>query len=293
MKKGFTLIEIMISTVIAGILSAGLFATITQVNGLRQIIFNITSTYGRLSVFEQQMERDIMGAFVPTQYDLLPTQTDKKDEKSKPLEKIFYGESKGKGGRLDFLTFITSNPLEIFYGVEKIKLKPRVARVVYRLIPQEGRKDSYVLMRQEGTSDLTFDAYKKDAQADLRAYPMIDGIQNLSIRFISVEEKVDTENKSITHTYTEASNWKDIDSASAKASADRPKSPPPPVPRPRLPQYVQFTLSLWDSVYEKYKEFVMTIPVQSKYGQFEVPKKEEDDAKEKEKEKDAQAGQKE
>ncbi len=36
-----------------------------------------------------------------------------------------------------------------------------------------------------------------------------------------------------------------------------------------MPQYLELTLSLCDSVYEKYKEFVMTIPVESKYGQFE------------------------
>lgn len=269
MKKGFVLIEIMIGMVIAALLATGLLNTIMQVSKLQQVITGITTTYGRVALFDQQMERDIMGAFVPTQYDLLPTQTGKKEEikKKAPIDKIFYGISKGNGGRLDYLTFITCNPLEIFFGIKDIKLKPRVARIVYRLIPDTRRKNSYVLLRQEGTTNLAFDTYKEDAQGEFRAYEMIDGIQDLSVRFISIEEKQDKDTKKLSYRYKKTPDWKDIDEKKQQEAkkGDQPQQPP----RPQLPQYVELTLSLWDSVYEKYKEFVMTIPVESKYGQFE------------------------
>ncbi len=273
MKKGFILIEIMIGMVIAALLATGLLNTIMQVSRLQQTITGITSTYGRVALFNQQMERDIMGAFVPTQYDLLPTQTGKKEETKKktPIDKIFYGVSKGNGGRLDYLTFITCNPLEIFFGIKDIKLKSRVARTVYRLIPDARRKNSYVLLRQEGTTNLAFNKYKEDEQGEFRAYEMIDGIQDLSVRFISIEEKEDKEAKKLSYSYKKTPDWKDIDE---KKQQEVKKGAQPQQPsRPKLPQYVEFTLSLWDSTYEKYKEFVMTIPVESKYGQFEQPEK--------------------
>ncbi len=273
MKKGFILIEIMIGMVIAALLATGLLNTIMQVSRLQQTITGITSTYGRVALFDQQMERDIMGAFVPTQYDLLPTQTGKKEETKKkaPIDKIFYGVSKGNGGRLDYLTFITCNPLEIFFGIKDIKLKPRVARIVYRLIPDTQRKNSYVLLRQEGATDLAFDKYKEDAQGEYRAYEMIGGIQDFSARFISIEEKQDKDTKKFSYTYKKTPDWKDIDEK--KQQEAKKGTQPPQRPRPKLPQYVELTISLWDSAYENYKEFVMTIPVESKYGQFEQPEK--------------------
>ena len=207
MKKGFTLIEIMIGMVIAGILSAGLLTTITQVADVQQTIAGITSIYGRLAIFQQQIERDLMGAFVPMQYDVLPTQTGQKASEHKPLEKIFYAESKGKGGRLDYLTFITTNPLETYFGIKDVKLKPRIARVVYRLIPDPNNKLWYLLQRQEGTSDLSFGKYGKDAQGDFRAFTMIDGIRDISVQFISIEQKEDKESKKVTYTYKRQPNW--------------------------------------------------------------------------------------
>lgn len=289
MKKGFTLIEIMIGMVIAGILSAGLFTTIIQISTVQQTISSITSTYGRVAIFQQQMERDLMGAFVPMQYDLLPTQTDQKQEQKKPLEKIFYGESKGNGGRLDYLTFITSNPLEIYFGIKDVKLKPRVARVVYRLIPDPRKKIAYLLQRQEGTTDLSFEKYKEDAQGDFRAFTMVDGIQDISVRFVSIEEKEDKESKKISYTHKRQPNWNSKPDAPKKEIESKSNQQPKKRPWPKLPQQVELTLSLWDVNYEKYKTFTMTIPIESKYGDFETPEKKKDDEKGEEKESDKES----
>ena len=274
MKQGFTLIEIMIGMVIAGLLSAGLFTTIRQVGKEQQTIGDITSTYGRLAIFQQQIERDLMGAFVPTQYDLLPTQTDRKETQKKPLEKIFYGESKGKGGRLDYMTFITNNPLEIYFGVKDVKLKPRVARVVYRLTPDPRKKIAYLLQRQEGTAELAFEKYSLDGQGEYRAFTLIDGIQDITVKFITIEEKEDKEAKKISYNYKATPSWDSKPKENPDAAkAVSQKGQPQQRPWPRLPNQVEIALSLLDSTYENYKTFTVTIPIASKYGQFEIPEK--------------------
>ncbi len=280
LRNGYVLIEVMISTVIAATLATGLLTMIMQITNVQSTINSITSIYGRAAIFQQQLERDLMGAFVPTQIDLLQTQTGKLQEKGKPVEKIFYGESKGEGGRLDYFTFITTNPLELFFGIKDVKLKPRVARIVYQLMPDSRQKNSYVLWRQEGTSNLHFDTYKQDVQGEMRSYAMIDGIQELSVRFVLIEEKEegkDQEKKRVSYTYKRKPNWKDVED---KKDQPQPKEGlrAPLRSYPKIPQQVEFTLSLWDINYEKFRTFVITIPIESRYGQFEKPqdKKEED-----------------
>ncbi len=286
MKKGFTLIEIMIGMVIAGILSAGLFNTITQVGSVQQTISGLTSIYGRLAIFQQQIERDLMGAFVPMQYDVLPTQTGQKQSEQKPLEKIFYAESKGKGGRLDYLTFITTNPLEIYFGVKDVKLKPRVARVVYRLVPDPKNKLWFLLQRQEGASDLSFEKYGKDAQGDFRAFTMIDGIRDISVQFISIEQKEDKESKKVTHTYKRQKNWNSKPDEPKKEGGAKGAQQPKERSWPKLPNQVEFTFSLWDAN-KKYKTFTMTIPIESMVGSFAQEEKKNDESSD-----DAQANSK-
>lgn len=277
MRQGFILIEIMIASVIAGLLATGLLSTIMQVNQLQQTINTITSIDGRLAILQQQLERDIMGAFVPTQVDLIQTQTGKKEESRKPLDQIFEGISKGKGERLDYLTFITSNPLEIFFGIKKIALKPRVARVVYRLIPDARRKNSYLLTRQEGTTKLALNYYKPEAEGEFRAYPMIDGIQDVSVQFVTVEEHKEKDSKKVKYVYKKSSTWRSQQKDKDKKETDQKRKKPP-----RLPNFVEFHISLWDSLYENYREFNITIPIETRAGEFEIPPKKKEEEKKKE-----------
>ena len=287
--SGYVLLEVLISTVIAGILATALLTSIMQISDVQTSVNSMTSINGRFAIFQQQLERDLMGAFVPTQYDLLQTKTGKQ-EKIQPVKNIFVGESKGDGGRFDMLTFITSSPLEIFFGIKDVKLKPRVARVVYRLIPDSREKRSYVLWRQEGTSNLHFDTYKLDAHGEMRSFAMIDGIQELSVRFIEIVEKEEKEGekKNVSYSYNRKANWKDVD----EKEQPKPKAgqPAPPSPYPKLPQQVEFTISLWDTNYEKYRTFTLTIPIQSRYGEFEKPKMKKEGEKAEQKEKPKAAG---
>ncbi len=259
MRKGFVLLEVMIASLIAALLSTSLLTTIVQVNRLQETVSTITSSYGRIAILQNQMERDIMGAFVPAQVDLIQTTTERKTEKVKPLlDKVFYG--KNAGGRLDLLTCITSNPLQIYFGIKDTKLKPRVARVVYRLEPDKRRKNSFVLMRQEGRQ-LTFDLYKKDAQGGMRSYAMIDGIQSVSVQYIVAEQKKSADG-TMQRTYKKQKSWD-----SQKPQAD-PKKRKEPV---RLPNLIELQVALWDSMYKSTRSFTVTIPIMAMSGEYKQP----------------------
>jgi len=263
MKKGFALLEVMIASLIAALLSTSLLITIAQVSRLQETVNTITSVYGRMAILQNQMERDIMGAFVPMQVDLIPTTTQPKEEQPKPIDKLFYG--KMTGGRLDLLTCITSNPLQIYFGIKDTKLKPRVARVVYRLEPDKRRKNSFVLMRQEG-QQLSLAGYKKDAQGSMRMYEIIDGIQSLSVQYISVEEKRSADG-TIKRTYKKQNSW---DSQKPQADSKKPRGPV------RLPNFVELQIALWNTTYTSARRFALVIPVMgmsSSYGQAQEKQK--------------------
>jgi type II secretory pathway pseudopilin PulG len=278
MKQGFVLLELLISILIAAFVSTGLLSTIFQISKLQQTVNTMSSVYGRVAILQNQMERDVMGAFVPAQVDVIQTSTLKADQ-PKPIEKIFYGTSKGE--RLDVLTFITSNPLEIFLGVKDAKIKPRVARVVYRLVPDEKRKNSYVLMRQEGTSNLSFDAYKIDAQGELRAFPLIDAIQSISVRYVTIEQTKGDGATKPKRTYKKVTQW---ESEQKKAPPATPSKPDisgtllkkEPV---RLPNQLEITVVLWDNSFKDVRTFQLTIPIAYKATEFEQPPKKESDEK--------------
>lgn len=281
MIYGFVLLELLITILIAGFISTGLLTTIFQINRVQQTVNTISSVYGRVAIFQNQMERDIMGAFIPAQVDIIQTTTVKKDQ-PKPLDKIFYGMSKGNGGKLDMLTFITTSPLEIFFGVKDSIIKPHVARVVYRLLPDEKRKNSYVLMRQEGTKSLLFEHYKPDAQGDYRSFAMIDGIQNLTVRYIRIEQE-STEQKKTKRSYKRVTQWDSTPKKDQKTTLLKAREPV------KLPNQVEMELSLWDSNFENTRTFKIIIPIAFKATEYEQPpksKKEEEKKSQNDKEPD-------
>ncbi len=262
MMQGFILLELIVTVLIASFISTGLLTTIVQMSRVKQTINTLTNSNGRVAIAQNQLERDIMGAFVPAQVEMIQTST-LKQEKQKPLEKVFYGTSKGNGGRLELLTFITNNPLEIFYGVKESKLKPRIARVVYRLMPDERRPNSYILLRQEGTSDLTFEKYTPDSIGERRPFIMIDDIQNMTLSYITPEqpptEQAQTARAKPVRTYKKHSRWSS-DPKKKNSPAAAPLSPLKKEPI-RLPHSVEVTLSLWNSTFDDTRTFQFTIPV--------------------------------
>lgn len=259
-NPGFSLLELMIALLIGAMIISGLFATLYQVGRAQHSISMVTDANQQAAIIFNHLERDIMGAFIPEQVE--PIQSKKQEEdtqaqQAKPIEKVFWGKARDDKN-LQLLTFITSNPLEPYLGVKNTKPKTRVARVVYRLDPQKGFKDSFVLSRQEG-ADLSYAVYKK--QADKKKVPvrydMVDNIAALSISYLvpDAEKKVNDDEQK--REYKKTKNW----NSDSKNEKDKDKGI-----QYTLPEFLQISLELWDTAHEKKFNFSYTIPVLFKKG---------------------------
>ena len=260
MMNGFVILELMVSMVIAGFIATSLLMTIVQINRAQQTMTTITSIESRIAILQNQMERDVMAAFIPAQVDMVSTGTVKK-EQPKKLEKIFYG-TRQKNDMFELLTFITASPLAIFAEHPKKSSKPHVARVVYRLIPDKKRKNSYNLMRQEGTTSLFFKAYSSEAQGELRPFLMIDAIRDMRIEYVTIQQKKSAEKKE-TLTYKKSFTWQ-------SEQKNKPIA---------LPYRVNVMIELWDSIFERSRTFHLTIPIMNKMGRFEQVNDQKDKSK--------------
>ncbi len=240
MKKGFILIELLIATLITGMISILLLTALQQTNTFQSVIDNNIDIYTRATIFHHQLEKDIMGAFVPVQA-YKQRNNDKKQKKS-PLTHVFSSTNRDK--RLDTLTFVTTNPLVVYWGAKTGSAKPRVARVVYQLQPKDEKKESFILFRQEG-SELSFAHYKKDNPKASRAYQLINGIKDLSVTYTIVEKQKDPNKKQPTYKTVTTWNWPQKD------QQDEKEEPP-------LPQFITINLVLWDNNYKRDISFTFT-----------------------------------
>ena len=288
MKHGFALIELIVATLVASMVAGILLAALVQGNRFQTIVDNMVDTSVRIGVISNQLEKDLMGAFIPTQ--AVPQEEEKKeaaqpvDKKNdagkkdsaeqkgaekkelKPIGKIFY--STNKDGKFDTLTFITNNPLVVYVGKDVGVVKPKVVRVQYSLKPEADKKDSYALFRQE-SMELDLEQYK-----NVRAYEVIGGIKNCTITFTArIEKKEDKKaagneksseaKPKISYEYKTLNEWV----SEQKKDAQKEKEP-----FPRIPYIVEIKLVLWDRQEKLDKEFTIrcNIPVD-----FAEPKKEE------------------
>ncbi|TET05898.1 type II secretion system protein [Candidatus Dependentiae bacterium] len=201
MKRGFILIELLAALAIASMVITILFNSFFQASRTVDRADDFISINMRAAIFQHQLEKDLMGAFIPVQAQ---KEDGKKEEKKfeeakeskkeepkkekkerKELAKVFYGVNRGP--MLDVLTFITNNPMSAYWGAQTGKAKPKIARVVYRLVEEKKRKGSYKLVRQED-SNLEFDAYTLDRAKEIRSYELVDGIKEISVKYMVILE---------------------------------------------------------------------------------------------------------
>jgi len=234
MKKGFILIELLIATLIAGMISILLLTALQQTNKFQSVIDNNIDIYTRATIFHHQLEKDIMGAFVPIHAHKQHISSEKKQKKS-PIDHIFYSVNRDK--KFDILTFITTNPLAVYWGIKTGSSKPRIARVVYQLQSENEKKPSYILLRQEG-SELSFASYEKNNPKAPRSYQLIDGIKNLSITYTVVEEEQEIDKKQPSYKTVNEWNWPQEDQQNKKEELP-------------LPQFITANLVLWDNDYKR------------------------------------------
>ncbi len=278
MKYGFILIELLIATLIASMIGIILMSALYQSNRFQQTIDNAIDLYSRAMLVHNQIEHDVMGAFVPIEAEQQKEgkkaiakskesegkkNKEKEEEKIerkkiKPIKQIFY--SANRDGRLETLTFITNNPMAVYWGKRTGKAKPKVARVVYSIKPDMEHKNSFILYRQEG-SNLDIASYKATNPKSPRSYEVIDGIKNIEVEYIAIIEKEPKKkNEKKEREFRTIKEWRSEQEKEEEL--------------PRIPQFMNMKLVLWNGHYTRDVEFNYTfeIPVELK----EPPKKEKE-----------------
>lgn len=263
MKTGFTLIEVLIATAVAAIMGTVILMTYNQMNRSTQSIDNLIGVHERAALFMQQFCRDIQGAFIPGQED--EKKKESQGQKSeKKITHIFYSKNKDK--QLDLLTFITNNPLQVYWSERAGKAIPRIARVVYRLkeapMKKRSKNKSFILMRQEGLV-LDFQEYATDNAQAPRAYELIDGIKELTISFGTYIEKEAGSNKKEKNAkkkseleYQTLQEWdrENAEKNSPEESDQKGRA---------VPHEVLVTFSLWDAQLTKTTTFSFVCTIES------------------------------
>lgn len=195
--KGYTIIEVLISTAIASFLSVALFVALRQTMAFQVVVDTNVDAYTRVAVFQDQFEKDFMGFFVPFQaYELVKSntaQTKPAKEKAEQIDNIFYATSNKK--QFDMLSYITTHAMQVYWGVTMGAPKPFVTRVVYRLVKDstvrpesiEGQEkvESFTLQRQE-SRDLDFASGETgQGKAKIRSYDILTNIKSMQITYLA------------------------------------------------------------------------------------------------------------
>lgn len=82
-KQGFMLIELIVATLIASMVAGILLTALAQGNRFQLAIDNMIDTSLRFAVVSNQLEKDLMGAFIPVQ-----AEEKKKKRHKRPQAKI-------------------------------------------------------------------------------------------------------------------------------------------------------------------------------------------------------------
>lgn len=304
-QLGFTLIELMIATFIATVLAALLFTSLYQINKFVPALDSLTQMNEKAALVHAQLERDLSGATVPQEYYTrqsgAPAQPAQKEEKGKkgeeqkkakeaqapatptpkkPLEKIFYGTN--KNGMLDQLTFITTNPLQVYWSAKAGSAKPRVARVTYSLKEDQAKKGgskSYSLMRAE-SSNLEYEIQDKEAK-DSKAYVIADGIKSVNVEYtalmpepqkkesITVDAQKKTQEQTQSKEQQQEKKKKEIKKMKEwLGPQEKEKAAQPPAQGkegeqeklPLVPNQIEMTVTFWDT--QKRRSFPFSLKMQ-------------------------------
>ncbi len=289
LKGGFILIEVILGTAIAAVIFSSLTGILYQVNrgGIRTD--NTISFYSRLSLARYLLTRDLLGTTIPCQADVVqetldqekkkqktgspalkpvpgqPAAAEKKEEK-KPITHLFFG---ALSQQQKMLTFITNNPMQVYWSARAGRPKPFIARVVYTLVAEPGRPNAFNLMRQEG-AELEFEKYKEKGVAGaVREYEVITGVKSMETSFVYalLPEKEKEPKGVLTQQFQQPKappakkeipklEFKEVPLWEIKKNEEREKER-----KPILPNAVKFTIDLWDEQYLKSRMFSFAIPL--------------------------------
>lgn len=282
---GFILIELLVSLLIASLLSIGMMNSLTMVFKTNEIMDSLMDTSAGAVRMQQQLERDLSGVMIPTSLmatdtggqktptpDNQPGQTPAapaaKKETIEPAKnkQLFFATQKDKN--TEVLTFITTNPLASFWSDTAGQAQSRIVRVVYRLEPDKDNSPLFRLMRQEGM-DLDFKNYASGVKKQIKALEVARGIKAFSLSFM-IED--DPENKDKTSSAAlGVVPAPGTPSASAKAGAEpkktiayktldewhgeEKKDEKERKKEPKIPRFVRLKLTLLDAKKKREENF--------------------------------------
>ena len=255
MRKGFTIIEVVIAIFLASLISLSLFQLLNQVRRAVKRITNVIDVDMPLIGFYNQVEKDVTGMFAPfssmevfinkdkeaakqKEREKIPFMPDKKDAPlvSKPIENVFELEVKGTSF---FWSFITTGGIQVLDAEGNVAPVPFVRRVAYVLESDPQQEGLYRLMYRFSGTNLEL----KDFQsADFTpSYELVNGIKQLGIE-VTVLQVVEKEVKP---------DDKKGDKKDAKKEA--PKKPQKEVISTRT-----VTIKEWkpEEIWEKYKTLI-------------------------------------
>lgn len=293
-RSGFTLIELLLATLIASILGALLFSALYQINRFVPVIDTTTDVYEKAAIVNAQLERDLSGVTAPNEFyarsklrqEKAPEQSTQKGNKEqeaqkkeaaeethedtrpkKPLEKIFYGTNKESG--FEQLTFITTNPLQVYWSEKAGSAKPRIARVQYVLEEEQSKnknqKKSYRLLRKE-SSNLEADAFAHGKEK-VSEHVLAQGIRSMSAEyfaFITKQEKQEQagQKKSQKKEIKKSADWLGAkEGTESKVAVDEQEKNKEKLPL--VPTAVEFALAFWDTPKKRSIPFSFKIMIRS------------------------------
>ncbi|MCL4229102.1 hypothetical protein KJZ61_00230 [Candidatus Dependentiae bacterium] len=243
MKQGFILLEVIIASAIAAMLSMMLLSSVAQLHRSASSIRNIMSVDVRFMLFFRQSIRDVSGVFVP----LIAKKTEQKEETQKielvPIEHVF---TTGENTPTRELSFVTTNVLPSYNTG-----KPHLVRVTYRMEPDPEHQGSYHLLRSEAY-DL---AYQKADTKKSETHTLIDGVKDLSLEFVAfVEEKKEVSGNQTSQQATTTTPKKKKIIVKQWPSEEIDK-------KILLPDYVVLSLTLWNNRYTRETRVEYTLPI--------------------------------
>lgn len=259
MKSGFTLIEVLIAIAISAAISASLFFVFSQTQKNISKIENLISNDIPILIFQDRLEKDITGAFVPEYWPDKNKDSNKKEKKEEnESEKIFFSEN--ESDILKSFTFITSNPFQPYSG-----LKPRAARVFYH-IEKDYSGEYYNIFRQE-LADLDYSKYEKEK---ITKFLILKRVKDIKIKYFYFE--AEKENKDSKDSKKNSPQDKPLKESNVWLYP-RKKDNPENEKVPKIPQFVELSITLYDLNLIKESDFVFRYVI---YGQPTLQKESEE-----------------
>lgn len=281
---GFTLVEVLVATLVASLLSMFLMAALYEINRIVPIVDQAVIMNEDIALVHAQLERDFSGVTAPVEWYVRkpkngqkPSSQAEEEENEeeegsdmatkakRPLEKLFY--SQNKQNMFDHVTFITTNPLNIYWSAKVGSAKPRVVRVRYLVKEETGGKrseKSYVLVRQESPK---LDYAALNNKEVVKEYEVLHNIQSITASYTAViEEQAEGQVSAKKEAAAKEKKKREIKKVAEwvekKESEENTSTKMPPVPR-----LAEYTITLWDTKQKKSRTYILTLRIPAEIAQ--------------------------